>query len=205
MAQKLNIRSDAAYGFSGPVLDNLAPVPVVSNRNPTARDKGKPGTVWINQTLGTIYVVVKTAANQTTWASYSTQTGSFHSVDIDTGDLEVVQGDITVDKGDVIVTTGSVLAGGALSVGAQITAQTTIACGDTLTCGGAIITDDPEAGSSGNLTITNTIVDAQTGVGQAKAFAKGSSPVNAAGWLQLYNGTDTILIPFWNAADIIGS
>ena len=197
MVQKLNIRSDAAYGLTGPVLDNLAPVPVVAHRNPTVRDKGKPGTVWINQTLGTVFVVVKTAANQTTWASYSTQTGAFHSVSIDTGDLEVVLGDVLVDAGNLTLTAGTVSAGGAVTAGTQMTAQTTITCGDTLECGGVIIADDPGAGSSSTVTISNALEVSGSGAGFLRIASGTTANGLADGFVKVYIGTDVAYIPYF--------
>ena len=198
MVQKLlNIRSDAAYGLTGPVLDKLAPTPVVAQRNPTIRDKGKPGTVWINQVLGTIFVVVKTAANQTTWASYSTQTGAFHSVTIDTGDLQVVQGDVLVDAGNLTLTAGTVSAGGAVTAGTQMTAQTTITCGETLSCGGVIVADDPGVGSTSNVTISNALAVSGSGAGFLRIASGTDANGLADGFIKVYIGTDTAYIPYF--------
>lgn len=196
MVQKLNIRSDAAYGLTGPVLDNLAPVPVVAQRNPTIRDKGKPGTVWINQVLGTIFVVVKTAANQTTWASYSTQTGTFHSLDVDTGDITVDLGDVIISQGNLTLTAGALAVGGAIVSGSNVVVSGTVSATSVVSGSAVKVTGDPGSGTADTVIITSE-TDTDQSSGKLSILSDSTSSGNNAGFIKVYVGTDVAYIPYF--------
>lgn len=59
---------NVGYGLSN-ALQDLAPQPIVANRNPGAADKAELGTIWVNPNTENYYVATATASNQTTWVS----------------------------------------------------------------------------------------------------------------------------------------
>lgn len=197
-----NIRSDVAYGLSSPLLAKFCP-PVITDRNPTVRDRVQEGTVWINQTLDTIYVAVKARNNQTTWASYSTQTGAFHSIAVDTGDIDVTLGDINVAAGDITVDAGNIAAtAGGISAGAAITAGTNIIATDNISAGGVVggsavrILDNVGAGVVSTVTLTNA-VDTSQSSGTLSILSKSTGDGDNAGFLKVYIGTVLAYIPYF--------
>lgn len=55
-----------AYGFNEP-LQNLAPLPIVANRAPSANDIAEVGTIWVDTAANVMYGLVD--LNPVTWAS----------------------------------------------------------------------------------------------------------------------------------------
>lgn len=104
MAVQANFRNQA-YGRSNP-LQNLATPPIISQRAPTVSDKATLGTIWINKTAGSYYVLVSVAGGSSSWQAQTAGSGSFPTVEV-TGGAGTV---LTVDAG------GDTDLGGALTV-----------------------------------------------------------------------------------------
>jgi len=182
-------KNDVAYSPSAPLLKVFRP-PIISKRNPTSHDAVPAGTVWVNTVLQTVYVSIGTSGNLTTWASYSTQTGAFHSITVDTGDIVVSLGNITATAGSI-------------SAGTVISAGTNIIAGDNISAGGIVggsairVLDDVGSGVVSTVTLTNAIDDTQ-GVGALTMLSTNGNPGTNAGFLKVYIGTAACYIPYFD-------
>ena len=88
-------RKRTAYADDGTSIV-LAPLVIQSKRNPTTGDFAEIGTVWVNTDTATIYGLAKIAAGTATWStSPASGIGTFTSVDITTGNLDVQAGGST--------------------------------------------------------------------------------------------------------------
>lgn len=88
-------KNPVAYGFSEPLITTPAR-PIIAARNPNSTDKASLGTLWINPTVGSAYVLVSIQDNIATWASFTGSSSSniaFLAV-LDT-DIPAVLGDAT--------------------------------------------------------------------------------------------------------------
>lgn len=110
-----------AYGV-GDNLIQLAPNPIVSRRDPTTADFAQPGTVWVNKTDQTIWMLASVTSNSANWqTSPASGVGIFTSVQVTTGDLDVDQGDVNITLGDLTVAAGNTDLAGDLTVSGTAT------------------------------------------------------------------------------------
>lgn len=93
-------RNNDAYGMGTPLI-GVPHKPIVSDRNPTANDKGQLGQLWINPSVNTAYILVSTSNGTNVWGTYATPIA---------GDL-VVGGSVTAGTG-LITLAGGVTATG---------------------------------------------------------------------------------------------
>lgn len=61
-------RSNVGYGLTN-ALQDLVPMPIISNRAPTANDTAELGTVWIDQTNDAVYQITSIVAGAANWAT----------------------------------------------------------------------------------------------------------------------------------------
>jgi hypothetical protein len=158
--------NNVAYGLSQPLL-NVFPVPIVSTRTPTTRDRADIGTIWVNKSTNTYYVLTSVVANVSTWTTAGTGAGIFTS-------LEATSGNITADAGNIVATLGGItaLAGnitatsGNLVIGgtAAITGNLTVSSGDIVaTVGNVVVTLGNLTVSAGDLTVSAGEIEAAAG------------------------------------------
>jgi len=128
-------RPKVGYGIDNS-LQNLAPTPVVSNRDPGSNDVNyEYGQMWINKSTDS-YFVLTSAGN---WQGQDSGSGTFTDVTVTTGDL-------TVDLGNVIITAGD------LSVGDDATVT-----GDLTVNGVTTLNGDIDISSAALIDLTSTL------------------------------------------------
>jgi len=82
-------QQNRAYGLNNP-LQSLAPLVIQSTRTPTTSDFAEIGTTWVYTTGAAVYVLAKIANGSATWTtSPASGVGTFTSVDVTTGNLDV--------------------------------------------------------------------------------------------------------------------
>ena len=109
------------YGV-GDNLIQIPPQPIVANRDPSTADFAQPGTVWINSTDDTIWMLATITSNSANWqTSPASGVGIFTSVQVTTGDLDVDQGNANITLGDLNVLAGATTLAGALTVSGTAT------------------------------------------------------------------------------------
>jgi hypothetical protein len=174
-------RLSPAYGLNDPLL-NVFPVPIVSVRNPTTRDRAQLGTLWVNKDTNDYFVLTSVVANVSTWSSVSNGAGVFTS-------LEATTGDITADLGNIVATVGSVTAGNSMAAGASVIAGTFITAGTDITATAGDIT-----ASAGNITAVLGSVNAGNGltVTTGDAIVSSGDIVANAGNLSIVLGNATV-------------
>jgi len=59
-------KAQLAYGI-GDNLIELSPLPIVAVRNPATNDHAQLGTLWVNKTNNTAYIITSIAATSATW------------------------------------------------------------------------------------------------------------------------------------------
>ncbi len=62
----INQRPKVAYGLSQPYF-NVSPLPIITNRDPLVTDFAEVGTIWINQTTPTAWLLARVVLNQAVW------------------------------------------------------------------------------------------------------------------------------------------
>lgn len=109
-------KNQQLYGVDQPAVQHNFR-PIIASRAPTVNDFAAFGQVWINRVTLTVYMLAGTSGGQAQWkTSPASGLGSFTSVSIDPGDVEVVSGDVMVTAGDVEITAGSLTVGADLTV-----------------------------------------------------------------------------------------
>lgn len=107
-------RTKARFAYDiGETFVQLAPLPVISQRNPGTTDFCELGTTWINVATMGVYINASNADGIATWlSSPAGGSGVFNT-------LEATTGNITADLGNVVITTGNldVVAGNATIAG----------------------------------------------------------------------------------------
>ncbi len=97
---------NVGYGLSN-ALQDLAPQPIVSQRDPLTSDRAELGTIWVNPSDETYFIATAVANNQTTWQPSNGGDGNFTTITV-TG-ISNLDGDVTAGSdinvgGDVVVT-----------------------------------------------------------------------------------------------------
>jgi len=103
-------------GRNGEAL-KLPPFPIVAQRDPTTRDDGQIGHVWINEADQTAWMMVSNENGVNTWTtSPASGLGTFTSVTVTPGDVDITDGDLNVTLGNIDVAAGNVSIAGDLTV-----------------------------------------------------------------------------------------
>ena len=150
---------NVAYSLGAP-LANMAPQPIVAQRDPTGTDQAEIGTIWVNTDSSTVFILASITAGESDWTSSSGSGGStFTSVTIDPGNLHLtgVGGSIVVDDGDLTLTSGDVSIGGDLTMTGDlaVTGNVSISGGFTLDDTGSIVLTSTDNASGAISLITN--------------------------------------------------
>jgi hypothetical protein len=169
--------NNVAYGLSQPLL-NVFPVPIVSTRTPTTRDRADIGTIWVNKSTNTYYVLTSVVANVSTWTTAGSGAGIFTS-------LEATSGNITADAGNIVATLGNV----------------TVSAGDITATAGAVRGAQVEAsGDLGGVVSITSITNVTNTTQAAGTLAVKSTTANAgnnAGFIKVYIGATTAYVPYF--------
>jgi len=121
------VQQQTVYGISSPVV-GVPQRPLIAQRDPTVNDKSQIGTIWVNITNNTSYILVSIKNDRATWSETgATGSGVFSSVEATTGDITADLGDIKtlsgniISAGSVTADNGLVATGGGLSVEGNVT------------------------------------------------------------------------------------
>ena len=133
---------------------------IISKRDPTVNDRPTSGlgTLWVNKTAGTGFILTSVAANTATWIGLG-------GGGVAGALLTINPGDITVTQGNVIVTAGHITSGAYIASGSYITAITTITAGTgiTATTGNIVATAGNISTTAGSIS-AHTTLTAGTGI-----------------------------------------
>ena len=92
--------NNVAYGIGAPSL-TLAPMPIISIRNPTGNDTASLGTLWCNSSANAYFILTSVSAGVSNWEAQSAGTGSFTNVTVSNalavGGDSTFTGDVTID------------------------------------------------------------------------------------------------------------
>lgn len=128
--------SNVGYGLTNS-LQQLSPLPIKAQRAPTTSDTGyELGTIWLDMPNLAPYILVSVTAASANWVGQSGGSGTFTSVTVNPGDLDVTAGDTTL--------------GGTLDV----VGATTLA--DVNIVGNLTLTGDFDITDSGSIGLTST-------------------------------------------------
>lgn len=89
-------RTNVGYGLSN-ALQNLAPLPIVSNRAPATNDIAEIGTMWIDVPNNDAYVLTSISGGSATWSITQAAGAVVTSLTVTGGD-----NDVTVDAGGTV-------------------------------------------------------------------------------------------------------
>ena len=185
------VNFDKACGLQNP-LQNLAPQPIISKRDPTGNDKGATGQLWVNKVTNSAWLNAGLVAGATVWNALVVQAGAgvFTS-------LEATTGNITADLGSVVVTTGNVTvtAGSITAFAGSITGGTVIATTD-LSGLQVFATGDTSGGIAATTSLTN-VVNTAISTGTLAIKSTTANPGNSAGFIKMYVGTTVVFVPYF--------
>jgi hypothetical protein len=90
-----------SYGLNQPLV-NVFPSPIVALRNPTTNDKAPLGSLWINPTFNSAFVLTSIINNSSNWESFG---GEFPyiEIDIDTQSIPSTGYFVDITNNDVIL------------------------------------------------------------------------------------------------------
>jgi hypothetical protein len=203
-------RDNEAYGLSQPLI-GVPNKPIVSDRNPTAHDKGQLGQIWVNPTVNSAYILVSNLNNAAVWAIYATPIA---------GNL-VVGGTITAGLGFISLAGGANITGNStFNNNVAITGNLTVPLGDitanagTISASSFVTITDPTMGLTLNsngiyASGSNPVVDVEVIPTAGGAFVIdglfGSPLVSvwktAQSWVQTLAGVQTTLLSLPVAAE----
>lgn len=98
-----------SYGLTQPLI-NIFPAPIVALRNPATTDHAQIGTMWINRSTNSAFLLTSIVNNSATWTNLISGSGSFSSLTVTPGPTSLT-GAFTVLPGT----------GNAVSIGANAT------------------------------------------------------------------------------------
>lgn len=133
MGVRRNIKR-RGYGLNRAIF-NAFPEPIVSNRAPSTNDIAEVGSLWIDQSGDTAYVLIEVAAGQALWQTSPSGGTSATSFTVNPGNLTVTAGDIIVTAGDVTLSAGTLNAS-ALNITGAVTFSGITSSGDNTLDGG---------------------------------------------------------------------
>jgi len=111
-----------ASAFAPLMFDDVYPAPVIGSRAPTTSDKAEYGTIWVDKTADTVYILTSIVANSATWKNLSGGAGTFVTVTATGAILGATS--ITATAGAITATAGAVVAGTTVTGGTGVTATT---------------------------------------------------------------------------------
>jgi hypothetical protein len=126
-------RRNIAYGYTNPQT-GIQQEPIIMQRVPTTADNAELGTIWIDKSASSFWILTNSAAGVNTWTATTGGATTLASLIVNPGDATVTAGDLTVSAGNLTVTAGAASLA-TLSAGATTLTSTLAVTGDT-TIGG---------------------------------------------------------------------
>lgn len=81
----VRIQNNVSYGLSQPLIDTPL-LPIVSNRAPGFNDKAPIGTIWVDKSQNTAYLLTSIVNDEATWVNITQDTADFQTVTAQTLD-----------------------------------------------------------------------------------------------------------------------
>ncbi len=149
-----------SYGLTQPLILE-AQLPIVSLRAPTTADKALIGSIWVQTTTNTYWVLTSIANNLATWITFGGGgAGVFTSLTVTPGNLTVTNGNIVASLGNISATAGSLSAGTTVTAGTGITATTgniTASTGNIVATLGNLTATAGSVSAGANVTAANNV------------------------------------------------
>lgn len=150
--------NQSQFGYdTNPGTNPFGPEPIIAGRAPTTADTCELGSIWIDTSANTFYVLVNAGAGGSVWANTTAGATTLAALTVDPGNATVTAGDLTVSAGDAIIF-GSINAGGTLSAIGNLSTSSDLAVAGTSTLGDVNITGDLAIVGGFSITDTNPIV-----------------------------------------------
>lgn len=81
----VRLQNNVSYGLSQPLIDTPL-LPIVSNRAPGFNDKAPIGTIWVDKSQNTAYLLTSIVNDEATWVNITQDTADFQTVTTQTND-----------------------------------------------------------------------------------------------------------------------
>jgi hypothetical protein len=217
---------NVGYGLSDALL-KVFQGPIVSTRNPTANDTAQFGTIWVNKSAKSFYVLTSVVAGNSTWTAPASGAGVFTSVEAttgnitaDVGNIVATAGNLTVTAGNVLVSAGTITATAGKISGYSLEATIGNIVADTgnvnLTAGninvtlgnifcplgfveGATVTATGDLGGLTSQTAFTNVVNTTQSSGSLTLLSANANNGTNAGFLKIYVGTVTAYVPYFTS------
>lgn len=193
MSTKVN-RRPSLYGLNQP-LTGLQQEPIVTNRDPLTSDTAEIGTIWVNTTSQSYFILCSVGNNDNVWTSATNGAETLTALTVNPGNITVTSGNVDVTAGNLVMSPGSSATVGTLSAGATTVGSTLGITGNTTVGGTLGVTGD--ATFSGDVTVDGDfIADGDFDITSADAISLTStSDTNPAISLITNGGTaETIVL-----------
>ena len=163
--------SQVVLGFEQPLLVG-APVPIISQRVPTANDKAEIGTLWIDTLTNSVYTLTSIVANVAVWTNTAGGGEIVASITATTGPNSLT-GTTGINTAGAAITTIGTGGTGAVRIGnatgntavtGGLATTTTLAAGTTVTGGTGVIATTGNVSASAGAVNAFTTMTAGTGI-----------------------------------------
>jgi hypothetical protein len=202
-----NTRPRVAYGISTALLDT-PPMPIVSPRAPTTRDKAPIGQLWVFKPSNLLYILSSIVNNAANWVALASSGGSgvFSSVTATTGNITATLGNIvasagsvsaatTVDAGTSMAATTSITAGTSISAGSTVTATTNVIAGMQVIAGTTLQANGDTPGTTG--ISMSSVTDNTQSSGALTILSPTATSHTNTGLIKFYVGATEVYVPYF--------
>lgn len=171
-----------SYGLTQPLILE-AQIPIVSLRAPTTADKALIGTIWVQTSSNTYWVLTSIANNLATWITFGGGgAGVFTSLVVNPGNITVTNGNIIVSLGNITATAGSISAGTTVTGGTGLIATTgniTASVGNVVATLGNVSATAGSVSAGANVTAGNNVTATAGNVTAAAGAVNAATTVTA--------------------------
>lgn len=129
-------RRNTVYGYANPQA-GLQQEPIIQERVPSTSDGAELGTIWIDTSSQSYYILTSSVGGVNTWVSATGGAENLTALVVDPGDIEIVAGNLDIDAGDLNMDPASIATLGSLVAGATQLVSTLDVSGNT-TVGGTL-------------------------------------------------------------------
>ena len=183
-----------SYGLTQPLILE-AQIPIVSLRAPTTADKALIGTIWVQTSSNTYWVLTSIANNLATWITFGGGgAGVFTSLTVTPGNITVTNGNIVASLGNISATAGSLSAGTTVTGGTGLIATTgniTAAVGNVVATLGDITATAGSVSAGANVTAGNNVTATAGNVTAAAGAVSAATTVTAGTGITATTGNIT--------------
>lgn len=160
MSTKLQ-RRQSIYGWPNPIA-GLQQEPIIMQRDPTTSDAAEIGTIFVNTTSDSFWILTSSVQGVNTWTSMTGGAELLTALTVTPGDIEITNGNLFVDAGnisapfglgtfDTLDVTSDATIGGTLAVTGDLTADADLTVDGTLTINGPV-----DLNTTGTIHLTST-------------------------------------------------